>query len=199
MFSDPEIRKLLLPELSSHHDGGQNLVIEELGLNRGDARIDVALVNGALSGYEIKSERDSLRRLKNQICIYSQVLDFVTVVAATRHLSPLERWLPSWWGITVVDPKSRALRVVRPAEQNQCIRPASLVQLLWRKEALKFLERIGSGILRQRATKSQIWSQILNTASVDEIRTEVRSALASRQNWRNSHLAPASCFTTNST
>ena len=51
----------------------------ELGLSPFQAVQNIAVINGHLHGYEIKSERDSLRRFHRQERIYSQVLDFVTV------------------------------------------------------------------------------------------------------------------------
>jgi hypothetical protein len=66
VLCDSDIRKLLLSHLSSQDEDNPSLVVEELGLNQGDARIDVAVVNGHLHGYEIKSDRDSLRRFHRQ-------------------------------------------------------------------------------------------------------------------------------------
>ena len=42
-------------------DGKGKIDVEELGVCRGRVRVDVAVVNGTLHGYEIKSDRDSLR------------------------------------------------------------------------------------------------------------------------------------------
>ena len=39
------------------------LVIDELGLAHASSRIDVAVINGCIHGYEIKSAKDTLDRL----------------------------------------------------------------------------------------------------------------------------------------
>lgn len=61
---DADIRSVLRSRLSFQHAAeADTVVIEELGLCRGQVRVDVSVVNGLLHGYEIKSDRDSLRRL----------------------------------------------------------------------------------------------------------------------------------------
>jgi hypothetical protein len=45
------------------------LVIDELGLAHAKSRIDVAVINGCIHGYEIKSDKDTLDRLSKQIDI----------------------------------------------------------------------------------------------------------------------------------
>src|SRR2546426_1117053 len=75
------------------------LVMDELGLNHGSIRVDVAVINGHLHGYEIKAERDSLERLPAQARMYERVLDFVSVVCAPKHLKRARRILPRFWGL----------------------------------------------------------------------------------------------------
>ena len=62
-------------------------MVDELGVCRGQVRIDVAVVNGRFHGYEIKSDRDSLRRLDGQVDLYSKVLDRATIVVGDRHFT----------------------------------------------------------------------------------------------------------------
>ena len=47
-------------------------------------RIDIAVVKGALHGFEIKSDFDNLKRLARQVDLYSQVLDRATLVVGER-------------------------------------------------------------------------------------------------------------------
>ena len=76
MIRDAEVRPALRTYLEqqelAHPD---TLLIEELGLCQGQARIDLATVSGVLHGYEIKSNRDRLTRLASQAATYSRVLD----------------------------------------------------------------------------------------------------------------------------
>ncbi|MDA8118743.1 MAG: sce7726 family protein, partial [Gammaproteobacteria bacterium] len=72
------------------------VVLDELGICRGEVRVDVAVVNGEIHGYEIKSDRDSLRRLASQVELYSKVLDQATLVAGERHFDAAAALLPEW-------------------------------------------------------------------------------------------------------
>lgn len=85
--ADVDIRPVLRRSLLASTAGEGSVVVEELGLCRGRVRVDLAVVNGSLHGYEIKSDRDSLDRLAGQADVYSKVLDQVTLVVGERHLA----------------------------------------------------------------------------------------------------------------
>src|SRR5690242_4147837 len=72
---DRDIRKALRERLVAEH-GPEALIVDEFALCEGLVRADVCLVNGALSGFEIKSAADSLGRLPAQIAGYSRVFDY---------------------------------------------------------------------------------------------------------------------------
>ena len=88
LLGDAEIRSVLRSRLSQKHTRTSRTVfIEELGLCRGQVRVDLSVVNGLLHGYEIKSDRDSLRRLSGQVELYGKVFDRATLVVGERHLA----------------------------------------------------------------------------------------------------------------
>ena len=80
MVKDTNIRPALLKWLSIRHafEPGA-LIVEEFGLCQGAARVDVAVVNGSLNGYEIKSESDTLNRLHRQQDIYNRIFDSLSM------------------------------------------------------------------------------------------------------------------------
>ena len=87
VLGDSDIRAVLRSRLFlKHPDEADTVVIEELGLCRGQVRVDVAVVNGLLHGYEIKSDRDSLCRLGVQVEVYGKVFDQATLVVGDRHM-----------------------------------------------------------------------------------------------------------------
>lgn len=96
VFGGTEIRQALRLRLSNKHAKEADTVfantvfIEELGICCGQGRIDLAVVNSLFHGYEIKSDRDSLRRLDNQVELYSKVLDRATYWWATG--TPPQGW-----------------------------------------------------------------------------------------------------------
>lgn len=155
--------------------------IREMGMHRGAARIDLAVVDDSLDGYEIKSPRDDLRRLAAQVSAYSQVFDHLTLVGTEHHLEGAARTVPRWWGLTVMDVRTSMVHVVRSAAPNPGPDPAALVHLLWREEMLEVLEaRTGktpsghNGAVRQR---------LMAEMSADEVRATVRRCLSERRGW----------------
>ena len=64
VIRDAEVRPVLRRYLEQQELASPGtLLIEELGLCQGQARIDLATVSGVLHGYEIKSPRDRLTRV----------------------------------------------------------------------------------------------------------------------------------------
>src|SRR5690348_7019228 len=94
-MNDNEIRRNLHKKiLSRHHASSKTLVIDELGLMHGAFRADIAVVNGRLTGYEIKSNADSLARLKIQTTAYNAVFDRVAIVVGERHRKAIASRVP---------------------------------------------------------------------------------------------------------
>jgi hypothetical protein len=177
---DPDVRAVLREYLEDLHLGTDTRVLEELGLCQGDVRVDVAAVNGELSGYEIKSPSDTLARFPNQCRVYSKVVDRAWLVAPEKTLAKAAA--PEWWGlIAVFDAGDRlGLRVVRQSQFNPKQDPLSIAKLLWRDEALEVLR--GAGCARGVMTKSRqvIWKRLIESVAVDDLRIAVRAALKRR-------------------
>ncbi len=183
---DADIRNVLVPDLKLQYDNSDTLIIQELGLCQGSVRVDVAVVNGSIHGYEIKSERDTLSRLESQQEIYNKVLDFVTIVADTRHLQKIEQTVPCWWGIDKVTEKNGipSTCTIRPGSRNPKVDPLSLVQLLWRDEALELLRKynLHKGITSK--PRRVLWDRLANNLSLSLLSTEIREVIKKRENWR---------------
>lgn len=178
-----EIRRALLDELASLHVD-DTLILEELGLDQGAVRVDVAVVNGLLSGFEIKSDWDNLERLPAQRDVYNAVFDEVTVVAGRRHLNRVLPLVPDWWGIIIAEQTGDGLplRMERPAAQNPTRNSEMLARLLWRDEAVAVLTRHGvTGM--SSASRRVLWARLAAELSVDELSLEVRLALKGRSGW----------------
>lgn len=184
---DPDIRFELLSRIETEfeHDP-ETKIVPELGLCNGSVRIDVAVINGAIHGYEIKSARDTLQRLTAQQDVYSKVCDFVTIIGAGSHLEKIADMVPAWWGITEATLSARqvVLQPRRNPQQNTHIDPFALAQLLWRDEALDVLR--GQGIGRGLASKPRkvLWARLANELSIEELGQFVRERIKERTNWR---------------
>jgi hypothetical protein len=187
-MKDIDVRRALLAEMHRlHPDKNDTLVVEELGLCQGIARVDVAVVNGTVHGYEIKSERDTLVRLKSQADVYSKALEFVTIVAAPSHITGIEELVPSWWGIWSATQIGEAvcLKEQRQAQRNPSLIANAIVQFLWREEALNILfdHNLATGVASK--SRQHIWDRLSSHFSVEELADMVRSKLKQRpSSWR---------------
>jgi hypothetical protein len=169
-----------------HKNDSDTLIVEELGLCQGIARVDMAVVNGSLHGYEIKSERDTLTRLPGQTEVYSRTLDAVTIVAAQTHADKISNMVPSWWGIWIAIQEADGLRLhkKRQSHANPGIDPFALAQLLWREEALQALADQGLAAGMKSKTRDRLWRRLaeLDVAVLSSI---VRERLKQRgTDWR---------------
>lgn len=179
---DVEIRAALRNQLEQqwarHPD---TCFIDELGLCRGQVRVDLAVVNGALHGYEIKSDRDRLDRLRSQVEVYGMVVDRATIVVGPKHLEEAIGIVPSWWGVLqVLADASVRLESVRPSRENPAQVARAIAELLWRDEALALLEsrRAAHGV--RSKPRPAVWDRVCETFDLSEVATAVRERLKSR-------------------
>lgn len=98
---DSDIRKVLIDLLRTEFCHEDDLIVEELGCNA--ARIDVAVINGSLHAFEIKSDSDSLHRLPAQIIAYQGVYDYVTLVCGRKLIEKAVAIVPETWGLMVAE------------------------------------------------------------------------------------------------
>jgi hypothetical protein len=178
--NDPDVRALLREYLENIHAGTGTVLLEELGLCQGDVRVDVAAVNGELSGFEIKSPSDTLARWPNQCRIYSKVVDRAWIVAPIKKLDAADA--PAWWGkIAIFELDDRlALRVVKAADLNPSLDPLSLAKLLWRDEALEVLMNVGRARGVMTKSRAHVWKKLIQSVEIDDLRAAVRAALKRR-------------------
>jgi len=187
-MNDLEIRQNFhRKRLQRQHTQKDTLVIDELGLNHGKCRADIAVVNGHLIGYEIKSNNDSLRRLKDQIKSYNTVFDKISIVVGNRHINSIQNHIPRWWGVIASIRGSRGavnFDTIRKAQMNKSVEPISIARLLWRNEVIEILQnnKVPKKVLRQ--PRAVLYEYLANIMSVNELRKAVRDFFKKRKNWR---------------
>ncbi|UDF20134.1 sce7726 family protein [Rhodococcus qingshengii] len=185
---DIDVRTALHAQLAVEHadELDDTLIVDELGLC-GEARVDVAVINGALSGFELKSAKDNLRRLPRQVDVYSQVLDLAVLVVAENHLADAREIIKPWWGLTVAQSSGSEvlLSVERSPRVNRSVDAMSLAQLLWREEALEELTIRDADRGVRSKPRWAVWTRLTEVVEVDELRTVVRQKLKARQSWRD--------------
>lgn len=189
LTNDKQIRTALIGDLEALHEGDKHTkIIEELGLRHGAARVDVAVVNGSLHGYELKSDLDTLSRLPEQMRIYNSVLDKVTLIVGKHHLHPAIKLIPDWWGIEIAKIINTNGKIVfykiRKAEENPLKDSVAIAKLLWRKEALELLEKTNCAKGVRTKKRQIIYERLASVMTQKNLRKKVRDCLLSRTNWR---------------
>ena len=172
--------------LNKHRSEPDTLVLDELGLWYGTARVDIAVVNGSMHGYEIKSDHDTLDRLEAQAAIYSRVLDEITLVVGPRHLEHAQQTIPEWWGITIARKTQRSTRFKthRRAKMNRQVDALAVAAMLWCEELIEELERHGAARGVRGKARAIMAERLASTLSLDELRATVRRRLKARADWR---------------
>ncbi|MBN8226696.1 sce7726 family protein [Corallococcus macrosporus] len=184
---DFDVRQALTASLKAAHAGEPGTLIrEELGLEHGQVFVDVAVINGELHGYELKSERDTLARLPRQVEAYSAVLDRATLVVSTRHVEQAIGLVPAWWGIKTAATQrdgSVKLRHLRKARRNPQQQMPAMVRLLWRDEALSLLESLGAAKGLRSNPRKMLYERVVELLPAEALRAEVRRLLKVREDW----------------
>lgn len=182
-LSDTDIRPpLKIRLMSSHRNEPDTVILDELGLRRGEARVDVAIVNGSVHGYEIKSDRDSLQRLTGQIELYGKVLDHATLVVGGRHLDKAVKILPEWWGVIHVEAArcGPRFKIIRRAKKNPGRDARVLAELLWLDDAISLLAQHGLDRGVRGKPRRIIWDRICEHLDIEVIASAVRVNLKAR-------------------
>lgn len=108
----------------------------------GSSLADLVVLNGTSTVYEIKSERDTFKRLASQIINYSKVFERTYVVTSTKKLRSLEHDLPEHVGIITLS-RNYTLQTVREATTNwELVDPIAISRAMTIPEActaLKYL------------------------------------------------------------
>ena len=164
-------------------------IFEEFGVRHGTARIDIAVINGEMHGYEIKSDRDTLKRLSKQMNEYNAVFDKLTLVVGRRHLYNAINIIPDWWGIMIakIDTNKKvAFYTIRKADDNPEQVGVSIARLLWRGEALRILEEQNKAIGFRSKPRDLIYKRLANVLDTETLKDQVKyTLLVSRKNWRS--------------
>jgi hypothetical protein len=158
--NDTTLRAIVKTKLARRHAGAEDaFVVEELPVSRGDARVDLAIINGRIEGIELKSSLDTLDRLPRQASVYSQAMDRMTLVAAPSHIAEGVRMVPDWWSVFEAEAGLRGgvrLRRVRQGRLNPSPSARGYLGLLERDELVSLLSAHGL----DRGWRSAPWNDL---------------------------------------
>jgi hypothetical protein len=189
LLCDCDIRTALKKKLIEEYTGTQTIIVDELPICWGDSRIDIAVVNCRLNGYEIKSDRDTLERLPHQVELYNKIFDTITLVCSQRLISKAKEKIPDWWGIQIPVPDNTApdgilFKTERNPQPNQDVDLRSLVELTWKEEAINILASYGLARGFRSRPRWDIWDRMVQSIEPIRLKESVRNCLRERQEWR---------------
>lgn len=180
VVTEATVRHALRRHLLAEPEHCRTETVDEFWVPRSHERADMAVIGRLLAGFEIKTERDTLRRLPRQAGAYGRVFDRCTVVVAAKHSDAAMEMLPDWWGIVQVSVNgSITFDEKRRARPNQAVDPEILVRLLWRDEVAAALTKLGAPP-GPRVSRSALWRELLHLADLRQLRAAVRHALVRR-------------------
>ncbi len=170
---EPQIKSLLLNHLIKKKIiSSSDTIFNEFTVDGASRRVDLAITKGKeLWGFEIKSEADSLVRLKGQVDIYSKYFDKVFVVVASKHSNSASLIISesvALWEIKdnriIVKQKGRKklikntdsfIDMMSVSDLNKAVNKSGLKALSKRrKDLITCLSKVSCGFLRDAAFKA---------------------------------------------
>lgn len=186
---EQEIRQALLRKrLSALGRRPDTLIVNELGLAHARSRIDVAVINGEIHGFEIKSSQDGLGRLSDQLAVYGQSLQKLTLVVAPRHVDRIMEMVPQWCGVLkILVGRRRGLTFesIRRPSRNPELDRFVLSHLLWREEVQGILADRGIRGSALRAPRKDLYRKLVDLVSEPELIALIKAAMMQRRTWRD--------------
>ncbi|MBC2148232.1 sce7726 family protein [Listeria booriae] len=180
-MKDSDLRILTLRKLATEYSKVEDTkIINEMGLFNGASRIDIAVVNGVLHGYELKSESDNLKRLPRQIDYYNKIFERMTIVTDRKYLSEVREMVPSWWGIIITKKNRAELRTIRKGRKGNCQDEEALLNLLWKDEYDGLIDLLGYPKNMKKMRKKEVFEVLLVEKRKSIIKKYIYDALRKR-------------------
>jgi hypothetical protein len=159
-----------LQDLKARGKISNSIVISELTVGHYANRADIVLANSKLHCFEIKTSRDRLLRLEDQIQSYSGCFDLITVVVATTHLEKVKKSIPDYVGIVEIfgNEIDILFNIVRKAKINKNKTKKGMLGFLPAKDIRSFVsgkpasgKRIDIVSLAERLPEKEIHKNII--------------------------------------
>lgn len=112
----------------------------------GACKADLAILNGTATVYEVKSERDSLVRLKRQIAAYLTVFARVYVIAAESHVDAVLACLDDDVGVLGLTNRHQISTIREATDRPERTSPEAIFNSIRTLEARLILEEVGTPI-----------------------------------------------------
>lgn len=108
----------------------------------GECKADLAILNGTATVYEIKSERDSLSRLKKQLSAYKTVFAKVYVIAGERHTQAVLHAADPEVGVLQLSSRHTISTIREAIDRVDAICPVAVFDSIRVQEAARILSSL---------------------------------------------------------
>lgn len=187
MLTDNDIRLKLIEKIEKENSSKVYRILEELVICDGLSRVDIAVANGKLIGYEIKSDHDTLERLQNQIQYYDKTFDKITIVVGKKFEDVIIDHVPNHWGIEVAYKNkfgNISIKKLRTSKINKNISKDNLLDLLWNAEIKNLLkENKISGYSKEK--RAGLKEMAVSNLPIKDVKHFTIKTLKTRTGWRD--------------
>ena len=148
-------------------------------------KVDVAIFSGTATAYEIKSERDRLDRLENQVTSYRKVFSKVYVVTGENHVDEVLKRTEDEIGVLLLSDRFTISTVREAVDRPDLVRPEVIFDSLKIGEAISLLSELG--VVAPNVPNTEIHSTLRNIFSeLDPYEVHARMVNVMRHS-RSSH------------
>lgn len=112
----------------------------------GECKADLVILNGTATVYEVKSERDSLKRLERQVGAYAKVFGRIYVIAGENHIAQVIASVPREVGVLRLNSRYQISTVQQATDRPEHTSPASIFDSIRTAEARMILQEQGISI-----------------------------------------------------
>ena len=119
-----------------------------------DRKADVVVINGTSNVYEIKTERDSLRRLEKQVTTYRLVFANINVIVGMNHLETVLSTVPESVGVLLLSDRYQISTVRESIESTTEIQSETIFDSIRLSESKAILKNVGIEIPEVPNTKT---------------------------------------------
>lgn len=182
---DNDIRVALRDRIEKRLSGQPHLLVPEVDVRWGvPVRIDEMLITDKVSGFEIKSDRDSVARLGRQIRGYNPFVQRAHLVVGNRLKSHATALLPPWWGIFSATPTEGGVKLkeIRKARSNPEFNPIMLTTYMSRADLTRELRALGETRLSSR-TVDDLRFLLLDRLGPTKTARAAIAVMRNREDW----------------
>ena len=187
---DTDVRQALVAAVARRVGARPHVLVPEVDVRwTVPARMDALLVADRISGFEIKSDVDSLTRLPRQIEAYGAVVERAVLVVGDRHLAAGATVVPDWWSIWGARWRDDevVIREVRRGRLNPDVNPLAVTSFMSRDDLSEALRARGFTRL-STYTVDELRQMLAGAASPRETVSLARSAMLGNPLWRHRSL-----------